>query len=63
MVLRVSLIKKRGICVNMKLIKIAAIGMIAVGSLSISSSSFAEMENVTKNEVQAAPSSFPDVPG
>ncbi|MGY3414185.1 N-acetylmuramoyl-L-alanine amidase [Bacillus mycoides] len=47
----------------MKLIKIATIGMIAVGSLSISSSSLAEMENVTKNEAQAAPSSFPDVPG
>ena len=47
----------------MKLIKIATIGMIAVGSLSISSSSLAEMENVTKNEAQAAPSSFPHVPG
>ena len=37
--------------------------MIAIGSLSISSSSLAEMENVSKNEGQAAPSSFPDVPG
>ena len=47
----------------MKLIKIATIGMIVIGSLSISSNSLAEMENVTKNEMQAAISSFPDVPG